>query len=209
MFDLDLHFKFLRKATEAFFEFGQASVAATTAWQSHVHAQLSGLQPVTTFSPWPTWFGAWHSALQPMYAMPLRQNEFAPAWWVPPAAATTAAAWWVPPAAPTTAAAWWVPPNWPTTAAAWWQQPANVNWAMSSFMPAAAMVPWGFYQAPMISMMVSNGVPYAVAAPSARASTSAMDAAGAAYTQWRLIFGNDEKPIDRERARARRRAAGS
>ncbi len=43
-----------------------------------------------------------------------------------------------------------------------------------------------------MAMMLSYGVPYAVAAPTARASTSAMDAADAACTQWRLVFGNSE-----------------
>jgi hypothetical protein len=48
--------------------------------------------------------------------------------------------------------------------------------------------PWTFYQGPLMAMMLSFGVPYAVAAPTARASTSAMDAAEAAYTQWRRMF---------------------
>ena len=52
--------------------------------------------------------------------------------------------------------------------------------------------PWTLYQGPMVAMMLSYGVPYAVAAPTARASTSAMDAADAAYAQWRLVFGSTE-----------------
>jgi hypothetical protein len=53
------------------------------------------------------------------------------------------------------------------------------------------MSPWSFYQGPLIAMMLSYGVPYAVAAPTARASTSAMDAADCACTQWRLVFGSN------------------
>jgi hypothetical protein len=45
----------------------------------------------------------------------------------------------------------------------------------------------------MMAMMLSYGVPYSVAAPTARASTSAMDAADAAYTQWQLVFGSPAK----------------
>jgi hypothetical protein len=54
------------------------------------------------------------------------------------------------------------------------------------------MSPWTMYQGPMVAVMLSYGVPYAVAAPTARASTSAMDAADAACAQWRLVFGSDE-----------------
>lgn len=55
----------------------------------------------------------------------------------------------------------------------------------------------------MIAMMVSYGVPYAVAAPTARASTSAMDAADCAYAQWRGMFSapqKDARPVDRSYA---------
>lgn len=194
MFDVDLHFRFLRKATEAFFEFGQASVAATAAWQSHLHSQLTSNEPAPQFAPWPAWFNAWQVAIPPM-PQSSRNDVFTPFWW-------TAWSW-----APSPVAIWPTVPNVPWSSFPW----ASVPWAAS--IPTAAIgmspswVPWGLYQTPMIAMMVSNGVPYAVAAPTARAGTSAMDAAGAAYAQWRLIFGNDEVPIDRDRARARIRSS--
>lgn len=186
MFDLDLHFRFLRKATEACFEFGQASAAAANAWQSHMHEQLNETRPGAAIEPWPAWFGFWQNAFQPICA----QNEMMISAW------RTMSAWQSGPWSGVT-----LPAMQP---AAFWPMPASMT---LPFPYPISFVPWTFYQTPMIAMMVSNGVPYAVAAPTARAGTSAMDAADAAYSQWRLIFGNNEVPIDRERARSRARAA--
>ena len=93
------------------------------------------------------------------------------------------------------------PPAWPTWFGNWTPvtqapAPAQIDF-MQSWMAMAsacsmAYFPWTVYQGPMMAMMLSYGVPYAVAAPTARASTSAMDAADAACTQWRLVFGNSE-----------------
>jgi hypothetical protein len=75
--------------------------------------------------------------------------------------------------------------------------------ANAAFPPAVqafwGATPWTFYQGPMVAMMLSYGVPYAVAAPTARASTSAMDAADAACAQWRLVFGSTEGQKSLER----------
>jgi len=48
-------------------------------------------------------------------------------------------------------------------------------------------------------MLLSYGIPYAVAAPTARASTSAMDAADCACTQWNLVMGNAGSENQRDR----------
>jgi hypothetical protein len=66
-------------------------------------------------------------------------------------------------------------------------------WPNSATQSVWSATPWSIYQAPMMAMMLSYGVPYSVAAPTARASTSAMDAADAAYTQWQLVFGSPAK----------------
>jgi hypothetical protein len=58
------------------------------------------------------------------------------------------------------------------------------------------------YQAPMIATMLAYGVPYAVAAPAARGSTSAMEAADAVYTQWQCVFGASPKTAARQPATA-------
>lgn len=179
MFDIDLQFRFLRKAAEACFEFGQASVAVATAWQSHMHAQLTSGRPINLIEPWPSWF-AWFPVMTQMGSP--QQNPALSAW--------QAMMSWPHAMSPNI--------SWPATQLSFWPEPSS-----GVFYYPAGLVPWSLYQAPMIAMMVSSGVPYAVAAPTARAGTSALDAAEAAYGQWRLIFGNDEVLIDRDRPRFR------
>jgi hypothetical protein len=150
MFDMGLHFRFLQKATEAFFEMSQASVAAALAVQSRVHEQMTSqtaaagatdTREISNPLPWAASASGFASASNSGGPYP---NPFA---W---------SLMWATPLAPT--------------------------WPLS---------PWAVYQGPMVATLVSYGVPYAVAAPAARASTSAMDAADAACAQLRLVFGND------------------
>jgi len=204
VFDFALHFRFLQKATEAFFEMSQASVAATVAWQSRLHDEmtLESQQTATAFSLWPMWIGDW----TPAKGTAAVWSGYSVEPWH--AAASSLSPWqnWFEIWAPAKSSlgsrsadpmqAWYA-------AASAWQNLASPN-AMAAFgagaqgWPAAAtqaiwsVTPWSFYQGPLMAMMLSCGVPYAVAAPTARASTSAMDAADAACTQWRLIFGNSE-----------------
>jgi hypothetical protein len=204
VFDFALHIRFLQKATEAFFEMSQATVAATVAWQSRLHDEMTSenQQTATAFSLWPMWFGdltpakgtsavwlgypvePWHTVASSLSPWQNWLELWAPA---KPSRGVQSAD-------PTQA---WL------AAASAWQNLASPN-AMAAFgagaqaWPAAAtqaiwsVTPWSFYQGPLMAMMLSYGVPYAVAAPTARASTSAMDAADAACTQWRLVFGNSE-----------------
>lgn len=133
LFDLDLHIRFLQKATDAFCEFGQASVAAAVAWQDRLHET----EPVP----------AWQAAASTWQNLALAG----------PMAALGAGLTASPPSA------------------------LELYWALT---------PWSYYRGPLMAMMLSYGVPYSVAAPTARGSTSAMDAADAAYLQWRLVFAN-------------------
>ena len=61
---------------------------------------------------------------------------------------------------------------------------------VKSFWPAAAWQPfsWTMYKWPMTAMMVSAGVPHAVASPAADAGMATMDAVDAAREQASLIF---------------------
>jgi hypothetical protein len=171
VFDCALHFRFLQKATEAMFEMGQASVAATLACQKRVLDDLiEGKAPASELPTMPAWFAAWSPPPPPA---PPPQPDIMQSWM---AMANACSAYWM--GAQTVAASGYRPV------------------AITPF-PAAAqaiwgVTPWTMYQAPMVAMMLSYGVPYAVAAPTARASTSAMDAADAAYAQWRLVFGSPE-----------------
>jgi hypothetical protein len=51
-----------------------------------------------------------------------------------------------------------------------------------------AATPWTFMQTPLTAMMMSAGLPYNVASPSAKAGTAAMDAADAAHKQMEHVF---------------------
>ena len=157
LFDCALHFRFLQKATEAMFEMGQASVAASLACQKRIYDDINPPPP-------------------PPPPKPLTQADLMQSWFEM-ANACTAAYW-----------------SGVQTPAASQQRQVPVNPIFSpAVMPAFWNVsPWTFYQGPMVAMLLSYGVPYAVAAPTARASTSAMDAADAAYAQWRAIFSSSE-----------------
>ncbi|HML29097.1 MAG TPA: hypothetical protein PKE16_09705 [Hyphomicrobium sp.] len=177
-----MHFRFLQKATEAMFEMGQASVAAALACQKRLYDEMTpeALRPPEP-ATWTSWFGDWTPAppTRPSARME-PQTDIMQSWL---AMATACSAYWsggqFAPAARTLSPAQMIMP--PAVQAFW------------------GVTPWTFYQGPMVAMMLSYGVPYAVAAPTARASTSAMDAADAACTQWRLVFGSAEGQRSLER----------
>ncbi|MBS0234386.1 MAG: hypothetical protein JSR99_12985 [Proteobacteria bacterium] len=179
VFDCALHFRFLQKATEAMFEMGQASVAAALACQRRVYDDMTPaeLQPLEPVNPWEAWLRDWSPPART--PMPVQSDLMRS--WFEMASACSLAYWSAPqPVAPT--------PAWGQT----FSQPFGIGAFPSSIQAFWGISPWTFYQGPMVAMMLAYGVPYAVAAPTARASTSAMDAADAACTQWRLIFGSTE-----------------
>lgn len=175
LFDCALHFRFLQKATEAMFEMGQASVAAALACQKRIYDEMTpeALRPPAP-PAWTSWFGDWPAV--PPTRPPARtqpQADLMQSWL---AMATACSSYW--------------------SADQITQTARTFSPAQMALPPAVqafwGVTPWTFYQGPMVAMMLSYGVPYAVAAPTARASTSAMDAADAACTQWRLVFGSAE-----------------
>jgi hypothetical protein len=178
VFDCALHFRFLQKAAEAMFEMGQASVAATLACQKRIHAELTS-EPVA--SPSSSHTSPYPNPQAPAQAAAGPQREFVEQWFA--IAGAFSMAYWSKTASEPAVRA--LPMNPLFGAAAF-----NAFWDIS---------PWTMYQGPMVAMMLSRGVPYAVAAPTARASTSAMDAADAAYAQWRKIFDSPQgrKSLDR------------
>lgn len=175
MFDCALHFRFLQKATESMFEMGQASVAAALACQKRFCDDLApqDVRPEPA-NPWPSWYR------EPGAARPAPVAADAMQSWFEMASTCSLAYWSLPSATPV--AQTWATGTLPNAIQTFW-----------------GISPWTFYQGPMVAMMLSYGVPYAVAAPTARASTSAMDAAEAACAQWRLIFGSAEgrRSLDR------------
>ena len=207
MFDFALHIRFLQKATEAFFEMSQASVAAAMACQSRLHDNVTSGDRQTATTPlfWPTWFGDWTPGTAPMTIRPNDPFEAGRA----AVANLLPFGHWSPPAV-SPGAAFDPMQTWLVAASAW-QDLAQRGalaacgaglsaWPNSATRSVWNVTPWSIYQAPMMAMMLSYGVPYSVAAPTARASTSAMDAADAAYTQWQLVFGNPKQAKSRPSA---------
>lgn len=66
---------------------------------------------------------------------------------------------------------------------------AQIAKTFAPYFPWPA-VTWAYMQTPLTAMLVSSGMPYAVAAPSAMASTCAMDAADAAREQMELVYAS-------------------
>lgn len=162
MFDFSLHFRCLQKATEALFEMGQASLAAGIAWQTRLQDEFT--QNVHTATS-----GEDLAATDPFAVCQL---------WLGPWAAATA-----PPRTNAMEDVW----------QAWTSPVANAFMAGASDLPSLMSwqaSPWSFYQASLIAMLLNYGVPYSVAAPTARASTCAMDAADAVCAQWRSLLSS-------------------
>ena len=178
------------------FEMGQASVAATLACQSRLYDELTGdsdggssVRPSRT-----SWFN-------PSGSLPLAAQATSPAQrWL--ALSATIPLW------PGFTSDWG---NDTCDAAAWWGtawMAALSDWQAGP-QPTAAFAfwgvsPWNVYQGPMIATMLSYGVPYAVAAPTARASTSALDAADAVRAQWNCIFGDSSGESRQDKSRRAR-----
>jgi hypothetical protein len=165
VFDFALHFRCLQKATEALFEMGQASLAAGIAWQNRLQEELTQNIHMATN----------HENLMPMDPM----DPFA-AWqqWMGQWAAAGS-----PPRSNAIEDAWqaWTSPATNAFVAGASGLPSLMSWQAS---------PWSIYQAPLMAMLLNYGVPYSVAAPTARASTCALDAADAICAQWRSLLSN-------------------
>lgn len=75
----------------------------------------------------------------------------------------------------------WGAPGWGAMDAAAWPSMMQAFWAWPSS-------PWALYQTPLTAMMMSAGMPYTVALPTARASTATLDAADATRQQVLNVF---------------------
>ncbi len=194
MFDFDLQLRLWRSVTDAMLHSTQASIAAASAWQDQVlaagHKPKAAApipSPLNGFGLWP-----WASAAQPMpAAFP------ASMWWL--------SAWQPPkPSVPAAFSAGnpfysamtpWFEMYWRQSMSAW-AMPAN-GWGASrpGALPSGfapfwpwPMMTWAYMQTPLTAMMMSAGMPFDVASPSAKAGTAAMDAADAARQQIDNVF---------------------
>lgn len=185
--DFNLQMRFWRGVTDAMFHSADAALAAAAAWQDEALSKNS--PPKRAVSPTP----AANPMMWPWWPM-------ANAWMTPPAP---------PPPAPVTpfsmftmmpfAADFWKSAGtaMPMTQLPMMQLPMTQLPMMQPPMMTAFSKPnpfwpwpmaWASMQFPLTMMMVSAGVPYSVASPSAKASTAAMDAAQAAREQMEKVY---------------------
>lgn len=190
VWDFDLQMRFAKSMSDAFF--GMASMAVGAASE----VQQKALQAIDDR---PAAEGTAVSPLDPFGAF---------GWWsafLPQNASTTALST---PSVFSWPAVFPEMPSWPgfpshaeqnpwsaaVTAAGGFQQMAANSMAgadiIKSFWPAAAWQPftWTMYKWPMTAMMISAGVPHAVASPAADAGMATMDAVDCAREQASQIF---------------------
>ena len=168
VFDFDLQMRFWRSVTDAMVHSAQASMAAASAWQDVVLASPGAIKTADPEAP------VW-----PFFAAVPDSNP------------------WFPAARSLTEVSPWVEIFWrqsadmmPMTETAWGSIPqANPAAMLAPFWGWAAS-PWAFMQTPLTAMMMQAGFPYAVASPSAKAGTAAMDAADAARQQMDNVFAS-------------------
>lgn len=180
MFDFDLQMRFMKSAMDAWTGYAAASTAAFEAWQREAQQVLTGKvasKPaafdMTNANPFMWWMNAFSGA-QPMKSPAADFGagffQFAPQFATPfanPFASTAQPSF----AFPNFAATPWT--------SAWTDMLQSCCWSW----PQAS---WALYQTPMTAMLMSAGMPYSVAEPTARANAASMDAADAA----RLSFNN-------------------
>lgn len=174
VFDWTLTWRFWTNATTAAFETSAAMLAASKEISDHFAAAPSTAPNLSpgAFPAWPldgALFAPWASmfltpqppvAANPFQAMWLSMLPFAS--WMP------AHQMFAPSLATAAIPSPFDPASYFTAARAGWTYPA---------------LPWTLYQTPLMTWLLTIGVPASVAAPAARASTSAMEAAEAARQQ--------------------------
>jgi hypothetical protein len=177
--DFDLQIRFWRSVTEAVLHSTDAALAAAAAWQDQILASQNQTEAASSKTPplWPVESPTgWPSAMDWASWLPLAQ-----AWMPTPVQVSQPV--------PTNPFAFWAMA--PFVSDFW--RLAGGQVATRSTSPFAYAfwpwpVTWAYWQMPLTAMMVSAGVPYSVASPSAKAGTAAMEAAEAARLQFEKAY---------------------
>lgn len=211
MFDFDLQTRFMKSASDAMFEFTSAAFATVAHLQSETAktiAEPAGQDAGSgfgVFAPWSWWANAGAATMPtPFNAMtsPLNSPLFQfPAALMSPQIAPMTEFWsaFMPKTSPNNPfGANPSLPFWPSASAppafdfgfsemmqAYWGGSSKSGLAGFSWNPAFS---WTIYQWPWTMMLISAGVPSAVATPTARCSAATMDAADAAREQMTRMF---------------------
>lgn len=199
MYDFDSHARFMRSATDAWFNYATAAVAALGAWQNHISNQLetnpqSSAQSLA--SPYEQAFGWWTSMFFPQGQQPVAAKDFGAAFFQfsplhtmhngfnPGSMLNPFNAFGAAPSSMTNS---WV--------SGW----TEMMTAYSRTMPQFS---WNVFQGPMTAWLMSAGLPYDVACATARGNTATMDAAVAAresmdkmYSSFRTDGGHAVAPM--------------
>lgn len=210
--DADLQIRFWRNFTDAMFHSTDAALAAAAAWQNEFLAESqkksrpASLPSVLPTANWPWPYSAMQSQFQPQARKPDAAAWPMMWWFMPPQPAAPANPYLASfaPSVPNTqyanalapmtsmmsAMTPWAEMYWRTFAMFSPQSPAaQMAKTFAPYFPWPALT-WSYMQTPLTAMLMSSGMPYAVASPSAKASTCAMDAADAAREQMEKVYAS-------------------
>lgn len=178
MYDFDLHMRFVRSMTDAWFNYATAGFAAYGAMQNHIANQLDeepAAEPQAPASPYEQAVTWWTDFFMPKAAVPsvISADFAAPFFQFGPMHTSHNAfdfgAMMNPfngfGASPATL------PN------AWTSGMVEM---MSAYTRTIPQFSWSIMHGPMTALLMAIGLPYTVAAPAARGNASSMDAAAAA-----------------------------
>lgn len=189
MIDVDLQMRFWRNMTDAMTHGTEAAFAAAAVWQKDMlsTATAPSKPPQSSAAA----FGSLMWPFQPQRSNVRTQTLTAwPMWWMPAPAPSTYA---VNPFAVMTPSSYAAMMPWAEFYRnAFAQMAPNgpyAQWAktFAPFFPWPVMT-WAMTQMPLTAMLLSTGMPYSVASPSAKAGTCAMDAAEAARQQMQNVY---------------------
>lgn len=206
VYDFDLHMRFLKNATEAWFNYASAGAAACGAWQDKLENAPAAAAPPSSAVPVNP-FSWWMDMVMPREAAPVAKpapaaNPFT--WWMdaftPRPVAQAAAA--LPVGLPDFGSGFFqfAQPFAAFTPGAQTSSPFSPSHAMNAANGFADMMQacgfawprasWNMFQTPMTAWLMSSGLPYAVAAPTARANAASMEAADAAREGFNRVFSS-------------------
>jgi hypothetical protein len=178
--DLELQARFWRSFTDAMLHGTQASLAAAAAWQDQALASSASAgsktpAPAPALAAWP-WMAAFEPVSNPWQMWPQTPSHAAPTPF--PVMMPDQMSAMMP----------WTGMFWQTASAFGPNsQMMQMVKSMTPFWPWPEMT-WAYMQMPLTAMLVSSGMPYSVASPSAKASTAAMDAADAVREQMDKVY---------------------
>lgn len=173
MFDFDLQMRFTRSVMDAWLGYATAGAAALSEWHKNADSRFAA--PVQAALPFDGGMPANPFLWWTKMMFPGQQASF-------PAADFGASFFQF--ASPGQFGALPSATQWQN---GWTEMLQNCCWAWPQ-------VSWGFFQAPMTAMLMSAGLPYSVAAPTARANAASMDAVDAArqgMDKWYASFRTD------------------